>query len=159
MTEIRSLNNDLKYGELKEEETLDVIRQFWGDETVTSTRAESKFCKYDFKSDYGRTWEVKSRRCDKHKYATTIIPVHKIRDTQEDQYFLFNFTDCSSFIRYDKDKFATYKQSEIRCFRQGAFPAPVLHYEIPVKDLTDILAIGRPLETPNGVFDPHMPII
>ena len=138
--EIRSLANDLKFGDQKELETLSVIKTYWLDDTVVDTRTKCghRYCKYDYESDDGTTWELKSRRCTKTAYPTTIIPSHKIRETNTRQIFMFNFTDCSSYIYYEPDRFAKYNRKMVRCFRAGASSKPVEHIEIPIEDLTDM---------------------
>lgn len=139
-TEIRSLKNDLIFGDQKELETLSVIKNYWLDDSVvdTKTKYHTRYCKYDYENDMGTTWELKSRRCTKNQYSTTIIPSHKIRETDNKQIFLFNFTDCTAYIDYDKEKFSKYNRKMVRCFRAGASSKPVEHIEIPVCDLTDI---------------------
>jgi hypothetical protein len=138
--EIRSLANDLKFGEAKETDTISLIKQYWIDESVLNTKEKynNRFCLFDYESDDGTTWELKSRRCSKTAYPTTIIPSHKIRETNSRQIFMFNFTDCSSYINYDPDRFAKYKRKMVRCFRSGASSKPVEHIEIPIEDLTDM---------------------
>ena len=138
--EIRSLANDLKFGEAKETDTINLIRQYWIDDTVLNTKDKYKnrFCLYDYESENGTTWELKSRRCSKTAYPTTIIPTHKVRATDKPQIFMFNFTDCSSYIVYDPERFAKYQTKMVRCFRAGASSKPVQHIEIPIEDLTDL---------------------
>ena len=139
--EIRSLKNDLKFGEAKETDTINIIRQYWLDDSVLNTKDKYKnrFCLFDYESDCGTTWELKSRRCAKNAYPTTIIPSHKVRTTDNKQIFMFNFTDgVSSYIDYEPEKFAKYQRKMVRCFRSGASSKPVEHIEIPIEDLTDI---------------------
>jgi hypothetical protein len=138
--EIRSLANDLKFGEAKETDTISIIRQYWLDDSVLNTKEKynNKFCLYDYENNDGTTWELKSRRCAKTAYPTTIIPTHKVRQTDKKQIFMFNFTDCSAFIDYDADRFAKYNRKMVRCFRSGASSKPVEHIEIPIEDLINI---------------------
>jgi len=138
--EIRSLKNDLKYGDQKELETNSVIKTYWLDDSIVDTKTKygHRYCKYDYESENGTTWELKSRRCAKTAYATTIIPSHKIRETESKQIFMFNYSDCSSYIDYDPEKFSKYQRKMVRCFRAGASSKPVEHIEIPITDLIDI---------------------
>lgn len=139
--EIRSKANDLKFGDQKELETIDKIKQYWLDDTVvdTKTKYNSRYYKWDFESEINPIiWELKSRRCCKNKYETTIIPAHKIIETGKRHIFLFNFTDGFCFIEYEPEKFAKYARKMIRCFRLGASSKPVEHIEIPIADLVDM---------------------
>ena len=142
----RSLKNDLEFGLVEEVKILDLIQDEWNDEEdIRNTKDiyDDDFYPYDFESKNGTSWELKSRRITKQKYSTTIIPVHKVRKTDKKQIFIFNFTDCCSYIEYDKALFDTFKTRYIKVERFGGNPSPVLHYEIPVKSLVDIIAIHR----------------
>jgi hypothetical protein len=141
MTDIRSLENDLKFGMKKEEEVLPLIKHNWKDEVNilnTKIRFNNEYHKYDFESDGGSIWEVKSRRNRKTTYPTTIIPYHKSMETERPYYFVFNFTDACCYIEYDEEKFASFKTRMITVYRQGSRPIPVLHFEIPIELLTDM---------------------
>jgi len=144
MTTIRSLKNDLTYGMKREEEVFPLIQHNWKDEVNilnTKIRFKNEYHKYDFESDGGSIWEVKSRRNKKNAYPTTIIPFHKTMTTEKPYYFVFNFTDKCCYIEYDAEKFKTFSTRMISCFRQGASSAPILHYEIPIELLTDMIPL------------------
>jgi hypothetical protein len=137
----RSLKNDLTYGLNKEIDILPILINNWSDETnIRNTKDiyNDEYCSYDFESDNKTSWEVKSRRNTKLKYPTTIFPVHKIRDVDTSQYFVFNFTDGGSYIKYDKELFKTFNKRMIGVKRIGASSKPVQHYEIPVDILIDL---------------------
>jgi hypothetical protein len=140
MTELRSLSNDLKFGLTKEVDILPILVKTWNDETIRNTKDiyNDEYCSFDFENKSKSTWEVKSRRITKNEYTTTILPFHKPRKVDSDQYFVFNFTDICSYIKYDKELFKTFSKRNVTVKRQGARAEPVLHYEIPVKLLTDI---------------------
>jgi hypothetical protein len=131
----RSLVNDVKFGADNEIKVIDILRQKWCEEQIEKT--SNKYCKYDFESEK-TIWELKSRRNTKNKYPTTIIPEHKLIDNPKDYYFVFYFTDVCSYIKYDKELFDTFKRNQIRCWRKGGNPNPVLHIEIPINKLIDI---------------------
>lgn len=139
MTEVRSLANDLKFGLKNEEIILSSLKTYWEDETIKNTKDiyGDEYFPYDFENEKGYSWEVKSRRNSKTQYPTTILPVHKVRKTDEKQYFVFQFTDKNCFIEYDKEKFDKYRTREIRVQRLGGNPNYQNHYEIPISDLTD----------------------
>ena len=132
----RSLVNDVKFGADNEIKVIDIIKRHWKDDTITKTT--DRYCKYDFENE-NCIWELKSRRNTKNKYPTTIIPEHKLIDNPKDYYFVFYFTDGCSYIKYDKELFDTFKRNPIRCWRKGGNSNPVLHIEIPVDKLMDIV--------------------
>lgn len=142
---VRSKANDLKYGLAQEDGVLKILQHNWKEEINiqnTKVRYNNEMHKFDFESDSGTKWELKSRRNTKTKYSTTIIPMHKLIQTDNTFYFVFNFTDKCCYIQYDPDVFKTFKTTMLRCFRQGDHYNPIPHYEIPITLLKD-------LEVPN----------
>jgi hypothetical protein len=140
----RSLANDLKFGLLKEIDILPTIQGNWEDEpNIRNTKDiyNDEYYPYDFESENATSWEVKSRRISKGQYNKTIIPVHKVRNVDTPQYFIFNFTDACCSIKYDKEIFKTFGKRMISVERFGGNPNPVLHYEIPVNLLEDLVRI------------------
>jgi len=141
---MRSLANDLKFGLAKEVDILPTIIHNWeGEDNIRNTKDiyNDDYYPYDFESDSATSWEVKSRRITKNRYDTTIIPVHKVRKVGTPQYFIFNFTDACSYIKYDKTLFDTFGTRMIAVARFGGNPNPVNHYEIPTRFLTDMLRV------------------
>jgi len=128
---IRSLGNDLKFGLSREQQVIDRLKSHFGDETILKT--QDKFCLYDaIGKDF--KYEIKSRRNRKTAYPTTIIPCHKaIPNT----IFVFNFTDCMCYIKYDVELFKTFTTQMIYADRYNATP-PSLHFHIPISHLIDI---------------------
>ena len=53
-------------------------------------------------------------------------------------FFIFNFTDICTYIKYDETLFKTFKQKLVKIVRQGKYDPPTLHYEIPIELLIDI---------------------
>jgi hypothetical protein len=142
----RSLANDLKFGLAQEVDILPTLQGNWDDEVnIRNTKDiyNDDYYPYDFESENATSWEVKSRRINKHHYPTTIIPVHKVRNVDTPQYFVFNFKDACSYIKYDKELFSTFNQRMISVSRFGGNPKPVNHYEIPVILLTDLIRVYR----------------
>jgi hypothetical protein len=130
---------DLAFGLKKETEIIDKIKNYWQNEVniVNTKEIYNEYCVYDFESESGTSWEVKSRRVNKTQYYTTILPVHKVRNTDRDQFFVFNFLNKCCYIKYDKDMFDTFDITDIVCYRDGRREvAP--HYHIPVYKLTDM---------------------
>jgi hypothetical protein len=134
-------NNDLKYGLSKEIDIINKIKLQFPEETNIRNTKEiyNKFCLFDFESDLKTSWEMKSRRNTKTQYPTTIIPVHKIRDVETTQYFIFYFTDVISYIKYDKDVFDKFNKKIINANRKDGYNNHGVHYEIPVNMLIDFI--------------------
>jgi hypothetical protein len=136
----RSLKNDLTFGLSKENSVMDKLKTVFG-EGLKNTKDiyGNRYCVYDFETDDGISFELKSRRVTKHRYPTTLLPVHKVRNVETPQYFVFHFTDgITSYMRYDKELFDTFKTFMLIVYREGAPPTPQNHYEIPIELLTDI---------------------
>jgi hypothetical protein len=146
MTEIRSLRNDLTFGLTKEIDLVEhlerVLCPIYSETHFINTKDlyNDEYCSYDFEGDINKTHiEVKSRRNTKYQYATTIIPVHKIQETDKKQVFVFYFTDQICYIEYNQQLFSTFNTRMIKVFRQGRYDPPTLHYEIPVNLLINFL--------------------
>lgn len=132
------LKSDLKFGLEKEEYILSLIKSTFDNEDIKNTKdLYDEFCIYDYESSDGTTWEAKSRRNRKYQYSTTILPVHKVRDVNTPQYFIFNFTDKACYIEYNKELFDTFTLSYINANRASGSNNNGRHYEIPVSLLTD----------------------
>ena len=132
-------NQDLTYGLKKEIEIINKIKDYWKDEVniINTKEIYNEYCLYDFESESGSSWEVKSRKVNKLKYYTTILKVHKIRDVNTNQFFIFNFLNKCCYIKYDKELFDTFNITDITCYRDGKNEtAP--HYHIPVNKLIDM---------------------
>lgn len=126
-----SLKTDLQFGLSKEEPILQLIKKEWGGDIKNTKELYDEFCIYDYESTDGTTWELKSRRNTKHKYPTTIIPVHKVRDVTTPQYFIFHFTDQTCYIQYDRELFDTFEKRYVSDYRFSSEKC-VQHFEIPV---------------------------
>ena len=138
---MRTIKEDTQYGLQNEEIILNKLRRYWNDEpNIQNTKDiyNDNYCKYDFQSDTLTTWELKSRRNTKTQYPTTIIPVHKVRDVDTVQYFVFMFSNALCYIKYDNEIFHTFNIKYISDYRPGRPTTPIAHYEIPVELLIDI---------------------
>lgn len=99
----------------------------------------NQYHKYDWEgSTNGTHFEMKSRRNRKLTYPTTIIPVDKIRPTENKQVFIFHFTDATCYIEYNKEIFDKFATSMRTTERDGRWDKPKLHYDIPVGLLIDL---------------------
>ena len=140
------LNMDIDYGLEREEPVILTLRQYFNDNGIYKT--EPKFCQYDALS-YNNTkiaYEIKSRRCLKNTYPTTLIPVGKCFNMNDyDIIFVFNFEDKLCYIKFDFDLFTKYENQfglkTVCRERAGGMIAPVINYQIPVADLIDIVVL------------------
>jgi hypothetical protein len=138
------LNMDIEYGTEREEPVIMKLRQYFNDNGIYKT--EPKFCQYDALSyeNPKTAYEIKSRRCKKDTYPTTLIPVSKCFNMSGyDIVFVFNFEDKLFYIKFDYEKFTDYeKQFGLKTVcreRAGGMIAPVINYQIPVADLIEIV--------------------
>jgi hypothetical protein len=129
---------DLKYGLSKESFILQKIKEYWINENILNTKElyNDQYYIYDFESE-NNIYELKSRRTKKNHYSTTIIPESKIIKSIKDYYFIFNFTDYISFIKYDIDLFNTFNKKYIFLLRDNKKEYK-LHFEIPINLLIDL---------------------
>ena len=77
-----------------------MLKNKFGDDVVAVT---DKFCSYDFKNDEC-IFELKSRRCLKNSYLTTMIGMNKIKkyEAMNKRIILcFSFIDKDCFIEYN----------------------------------------------------------
>jgi len=127
-----SKSNDLRIGKVGEEKVLQVLLK----RDPSFIQSANKFEKWDFKNDKEEYWECKTRTNSKGVYPTTYIPVHKVLEGKT-QYFLFNFTDTMSYIKYDADTFKPFDIHKLND-RRGGYDKVVPHYCIPISLLIDL---------------------
>ena len=168
---IRSFKNDLKMGLEKELEVIDILKLNWEDEEDIKNTKDiygDDYYIYDFEANSGTSWELKSRRCNKHTYPTTIVPVSKVRDTDKKQVFVFNFKDATCSLDYEKELWDTFEVKDVMTYRYGIRDRPKPHYHIPVDKLTDLVRVMKfpsvesfvkYKECPDGMEDPKEPMI
>ena len=126
--------NDFEWGRKQEEKVTPYLREHFHSNLVNSP---SQYAKWDYTGD-GYKMEMKSRKFAYEKYDTTYLSEDKVKDADDNTYFLFNFVynlndDLSDlyFIKYDREKFATFKK------RNLGYCHSLL--EIPCKDLQHIV--------------------
>jgi len=130
------LNNDLRTDRLFGlENQTNILNTLQSKFNLSIFEIHDKFCKWDYEDNEGNHYELKSRRCMKNTYPTTLLPCQKIsRTTSSRQYFIFKFVDKLCYIEYDNrwEKFETGWVNDTRLREKH------LHYYIPVSELTDI---------------------
>jgi hypothetical protein len=137
------LNADIQFGLSCEDNVINKLQTAFNDDTIYKT--EYQFNKYDALSFNNNkvAYEIKSRRCNKMDYETTLIPVGKCFSMNDYEIiFVFNFQDKLSYIKFDYDKFSEYEEryglKTICRPRGGGMVKPVINYQIPVTDLIDL---------------------
>ena len=102
-------------------------------------KTEDKYAKWDWEgTTNGTHFEMKSRRNTKKYYPTTLLPVHKVVETDKPQVFIFHFSDKTCYIQYEPYLFSKFPQRMGQTFRDGKLDPPQLQYEIPVVLLIDL---------------------
>lgn len=99
-------DRDLMFGAEGEAETLPILIEYFG----FDIKKLHRFSSFDFRSKDKKTYfELKTRRNDKNQYPSTIVPTSKLVKAKKlfkkgcDVYFVFNFNDVVSIIKYDTD--------------------------------------------------------
>ena len=134
----RHFKDDLNYGLDKEQPNMLRIQKHFGKQKLVNTKElYDQYCHWDFESEDGVKYELKTRRNRKNAYPTTIIPVHKAGEGE--LYFMFEFTDGLYYIKFDDELFATFDTRMIQIKRVGRYDPPTLHYLIPVNLLVQII--------------------
>jgi hypothetical protein len=127
-----SKSNDLRIGSVGERKMLERLRK----DDPSFIQSTYKYEKWDFKNDKDEYWEGKTRTNWKDKYDTTFMPTHKVLGGKT-QFFMFNFTDCMCYIKYDEKLFNTFETRWLMDTRDGMNKV-VPHYCIPINLLTDM---------------------
>ena len=126
-----TIKADLALGLKNQKDVLSVLRGQFGDLVETI----DKYSKWDYTDSLGNHYEIKSRRAMKGTYPSTLLPCHKVMNTNVKQFFIFKFTDGLTFIEYNEAVFNTFETGLITDARQGRDD---LHFFIPIIELIDI---------------------
>ena len=92
---------DYNFGHQKELSIIEKLKNKFGN----NIRSKDRYCLYDFESDEC-IFELKSRRCLKGTYNTTMIGMDKIRNLESMNkkiILLFSFIDKDCFFEYDSN--------------------------------------------------------
>lgn len=132
------IKTDLHFGLDQEDRILNLLKINWTPDIKNTKELYGEYCIYDYEATDGTSWELKSRRNPKEQYKTTILPIHKVREVDTRQYFVFGFTDKTCYIEYNKEQFSEFKKTVIYANRQTGSNNDGIHYEIPVVLLIDL---------------------
>lgn len=128
-----SFHLDKRMGDIGETTILPKLQSHFNMSIRKTTNAYEKF---DYIDDAGTKYELKTRRNCMNAYPTTLIPKHKVLGGE--QYFVFNFIDKVSYIKYDKELFDTFETKDLIDGRYDYQRDGIAHYLIPIGKLTPI---------------------
>lgn len=95
-------NQDRSFGIAQEENTFEKLKTKFGEDLE---KIPSRYSVFDFKNK-GCYVELKSRRCKKDTYPTTMIGENKLKNASKretDTFFAFNFEDGLFYWKYNKE--------------------------------------------------------
>jgi len=130
----RTVQDDLKYGYANESKMLELLNSTFSDTFRNTKELHGEYCNYDFEGSSGKKIEMKSRRNKYADFSKTIIPVHKCKNANSPNVFVFQFTDGAYYIEYDEDEFNSYEIKNIVSNRKNKCENKP-HYFIPIGDL------------------------
>jgi hypothetical protein len=125
---------DYLYGLAQEQKILPILQDHFGKELV---RNQERWGKYDFYTDKSY-FELKSRTNRKDAYPTTLITCNKVIPLEDKElYFLFNFVDELSYIKYDPVLFDTFERKKFSRINQAYDEKD--YFYIPIQHLGTII--------------------
>ena len=128
------MEKDLQFGCENETEIYETLCAKFG----KLERSKDQYAPFDFYNDEVEI-ELKSRRCRKNQYVTTMIGQDKvIRRTSKRLVLVFKFSDGIYFIEYSKEKFKNYFVREFRRYRKGVNDYLKPYVYIPVTELSEL---------------------
>jgi hypothetical protein len=127
-----TIKADLAMGLKNQHDVLTTLRSKFSSSIVETV---DKYSKWDYTDSLGNHYEIKSRRAMKGTYPSTLLPCHKVMNTNVKQFFIFKFTDKLCYIEYIEAVFNTFTTGLVTDARQGRHD---LHFFIPIIELIDI---------------------
>lgn len=125
--------SDYAFGTEAQARLLPRLRAFFGDDLSPTV---DQFNHYDFESATA-VYELKTRRIAHDRYPTTLIGANKVDHKHaKQQVYIFDFTDGTFYIRYDKATFDTLELAPFVRNAPGYVARPYLF--IPVTALAPI---------------------
>ena len=104
---MKSFKDELKFGTQEEDNLFTRLEKFFGDNITQVDKEKNPFCKWDYEGNKC-IYEIKSRHNKMWTFPDTIIAVDKVIEGKE-QYFIFNFQDKLTYIKYDEKVFKSFK--------------------------------------------------
>lgn len=134
----QAFNKDYTYGRAAEVSVLDTIRRFFNDATIK--QSQDKYSRYDYESEGGRKYELKTRRLTRSRFGTTMLPEGKLTaENPTGNIFLFKFEDGLFYIPYDAETFSNFTVAPYCRQDRAGFDAEQNYIYIPVNLLTQII--------------------
>ena len=129
----RHYQRDYIYGVQQQSNIHNTLKEYFRSDTFKSTKGQ--YCKYDFEDD-NCIFELKSRKCNKNLYDTTLLTCNKIINTSKHQIFIFNFKDEICYLKYDEEIFKTFEK---KLYSRTNDDSLMLEYFfVPLANLTTI---------------------
>ncbi len=134
----QAFNKDYVYGRAAEASVLDTIRRFFNDATIK--QSQDKYSRYDYESEGGRKYELKTRRLTRNRFATTMLPLGKLKaENPTGNIFLFKFDDGLFYIPYDEETFSNFPVGAYCRQDRVGFDVEQDYIYIPVNLLHEII--------------------
>ena len=136
-----SFINDYNFGINSESEILQILRNTFNPNLEI---VKYQFSLFDYEGE-NCLIELKSRKCTKNFYKTTMIGCNKILKASElykknnniNIYFVFRFIDCLTYWKFDEEKMKKLKIKEGGRSDRGK-KENGLYFYIPIEDLINI---------------------
>jgi hypothetical protein len=124
--------NDYRFGLANQRKITPLLQNYFG----SITHDEARWAKYDYYNDTS-VFELKTRKNTKNKYPTTLMTCNKVVEGEtRDIIFLFCYTDCLCYIKYDKELFDTFQKQMYSRIKEEFDEKE--YYFIPIDKLTTI---------------------
>lgn len=131
----RHYQKDYLFGIQEQKNIFDTIKEYFQSQTFRETT--EKYSKYDFEDDT-HIFELKSRKCKKNTYPTTLLTCNKIIKSSKEQIFIFNFTDEICYLKYDEKIFNTFDKKPYSRKYFETETDMLEYYFIPLENLTTL---------------------
>lgn len=129
------MNKSICFGIQNERTLLPILQKYFNDETIQRTSFVR--CPFDFVSENGALYELKTRKCFFDTYPTSIFPTSKFNYLPDkEKYLIFSFNNGNYYIKYEPEVFQNFKK-EVKQFRfdRGALDRPAEYIHIPIERL------------------------
>jgi hypothetical protein len=134
----QAFNKDYEFGRKAEQDILETLRTYFNDTTISPST--DKYDRYDYTSEGGAKYELKTRRLTRNRFTTTMLPLGKlIKENPTNNIFLFKYTDGLFYIKYDAEIFSNFTIAPYCRQDRAGFDAEQDYIYIPVHLLTQII--------------------
>jgi len=129
------MQKSFNFGLENEKILLPILQSYFKDDTIKKTHYNS--CPFDYVSENGTLYELKTRKNAYSKYPDTIFPCKKFNYLPEkDKILIFSFTDGNYYIKYIPELFETFhKEKKQYRFDRGNIDKAAEYINIPIYNL------------------------